>query len=521
MFRFHPFAPVTILALAVAAAGCTSGPSTRSLIGGGASPTASPSPAAAPLPASATTTIPLSATAASASLGPVLGGYSSTITVPGGSSSAILTVTLAATQPAGTPAVQTVRRRAHTIGGGTGIAPIAFVTIAANAPVTLGAAPAFSFSVPAATAGLGQPSYVALYDPSASPQLGWTTFQGPGTVSGNTIAFTGSSATLKLVPGVTYDFVLFTVPSALPTPSPAPTSTPAPTPTPAPSPTQAASAQHLYTIVANGVAQFGLPLTASSTPIVTAPAPVLASDGQIGPYLAVNAAHVVYTDTVHDAYFVLDQPIGASSTPSATFCFSGCGDHPHTPSRMTVALSPFGFLAGTDVSGPVASDVIHFFNAPFSGQTVSASSQTIANPAAGLAYDAAGNLFAGGSLLPNGGDVEQYAGNFLLARVKTTMFVSSVAVNASHVVVAGYTNACAGQVLVYSLPLTSSSVPSATITNGLGATCEYFVALDASGYLYVSGAPGGVNVYAPPLSNLSSPAIMLATGFPAQIVIGP
>jgi hypothetical protein len=340
---------------------------------------------------------------------------------------------------------------------------------------------------------------------------------GAGTVLALAVAAagctSGSSSTRALIGGGASPTASASPSSALPTSSPAPTPTPAPT--------QAASAQHMYMIVANGIAKFGLPLTASSTPVVTVPAPVLSSDGQIGPYLAVNAAHVVYTDTVHDAYVVLDQPLGANSTPSATFCFSGCGDHPHTPSRMTVALSPFDFLAGTDVTGPVASDVVHFFNSPFSNQTASASSQTIQSPAAGLAYDAAGNLYAGGSLTPNGGDVERYAGNVLSAHVTTTGFVSSVAVNATQLVVAGYTSSCAGQVLVYALPLTSSSIPSATITNGLGARCEYYAALDASGYLYVSGATGGVSVYAPPLSSASSPAITLATGFPTQIVIGP
>ena len=310
------------------------------------------------------------------------------------------------------------------------------------------------------------------------------------------------------------------------TPSPAPSASPSPTPAPTASPV--ASAQHLYATVAtaNGpaVATFALPLTPSSTPVVTAPAPLTASDSAIGSSLAVNAAHVVYTDVVHDAFFVLDQPIGSGSRPGAMFCYSGCGDHPNSHSIMTVALSPFDFLAGTDsgAGGPVASSVVHFFNAPFSNQTVSSSSQQLTHPAAGLAYDAAGNLFAGGSMFPGSGDVEEFAGNVQLVHITAPIFVTSVAVNANQVAVAGSTGSpCAGAVLIYALPLTSSSTPLATITNGVGGDCRYFVALDGAGNLYVSGS-AGVRLYAPPLSNSSGPSGTFAVGISAsQIVVGP
>ena len=214
--------------VAVLSAGCNGGSSTVPRGGGGpatATPTASP----APLPASATASIAVGSSPATASLGPVLGGYSSTIIVPAGSGAAALAVTLSATQPGGTPAVQTVKRRAQSIGG-TSVAAVAFVTMTSSATVTLGGAPSFSFTLPAGSASLGLVSYVAVYDPAASPQPGWTTFEGPGTVSGSTITFTASSGNLQLTAGITYDLVLFTVTSALPTPTP--TATPSPTPTP-------------------------------------------------------------------------------------------------------------------------------------------------------------------------------------------------------------------------------------------------------------------------------------------------
>src|SRR5665213_304756 len=216
--------------LVALAAGCSSGSST--LPRPGATATSTPSPA--PLLASATASIAVGTSAASASLGPVLGGYSSTVAVPAASNAASLTLTLGATQPAGTPAVQTVKRRTQAIGG-TGVTPVAFLTVQSTVAVTLVATTVFSFTLPAGAPALGQISGIALYDPTASPQSGWTTFDGPGTVSGNTLAFSGSS-TLQLNAGVTYDVVLFTTVSALPTPTPVPTASPAPTPTATPTP---------------------------------------------------------------------------------------------------------------------------------------------------------------------------------------------------------------------------------------------------------------------------------------------
>jgi len=525
---FRPLAAAVTL-LAVFAAGCNGSSSIAPPIGGGATPTPTPSPA--PLPAAASATIPVGAAPASASLGPVTGGYSSAITVPAGSTSAALTVTLAATQPGGTPAVQSVKRGPRTIGG-AGIATVAFVTIASSATVTFGTTPTFTFTVPAGAAILGQVSYLALYDPSATPQPGWTTFAGPGTASGNTIAFTGSSGNQQLKSGVTYDIVLFTTTSALPTPSPNPTATPtataAPTPTPVPTATPVPSAQHLYMIPGTGnssiVAEYALPLTPNSTPIVSVPVPAMASDSEVGPGLAVNAKHVIYTDVSHDAYYVFDQPLSASSKPSAIFCDGFCGnDHPNSPSIMTLALSPFDFLAGTDSGGPIASQFVRFFNGPFAS-TKGSTPPLLALPSSGsgLAYDAAGNLYAGGGSSPYGGDLEVYAGNMQLAHIKMPIFVISVAVNANELAVSGSgTNPCSGVVLIYALPLTSSSTPFATITNGVASTCGAYVALDAAGNLYANGTAAGLSVYTPPLSNSSSPSVSLPENYATQIVIGP
>jgi hypothetical protein len=508
--------------LAVFAAGCNGGAAVAPAIGTGASPT--PSPSAAPLPASAAATLSAGAAPASISLGPVAGGYSSTIAVPAGSAAASVAVTLTGTQPAGTPAVQTAKRRPQTIGG-TGTTAIAFVTLTSSATVTFGATPTVSFTVPAGAASLEAVSYVALYDPTANPQPGWTTLAGPGTVNGTTITFNATSAALQLKSGVTYDLVFFTVAGALPTPSPAPTATPAPTP--APTATPVAGAQHLYMVAGTGslplIFEYALPLTPNSTPALSVPLPVIASDSELGPGLAVNAKHVIYTDVSHDAYEVFDQPLIASSKLSAIFCDGPCGtDHPNNPSIVTLALSPFDFLAATDSGGPIASPFVHFFDGPFASTKGSTPPLlTLPGSGSGLTYDAAGNLYAGGGSTPTSGDLEVYGGNIQLAHLKLPIFITSVAVNANELAVLGSGNPCSDVVLLYALPLTSTSMPFATISNGVGNTCGGYVALDAAGNLYVNGSTAGLSVYTPPLTNSSSPSTSIATGFPTQIVIGP
>jgi hypothetical protein len=86
--------------------------------------------------------------------------------------------------------VQTVKRRTQTIGG-TGITPVSFLTVASTVAVTLGATSTFSFTLPAGAPALVQVSEIALYDPTASPQTDWTTFDGPGIVSGNQSSHAG------------------------------------------------------------------------------------------------------------------------------------------------------------------------------------------------------------------------------------------------------------------------------------------------------------------------------------------
>jgi len=110
--------------LAVFAVGCNGGSSTAPPINSGS--TATPSPSPVPLPASASATLSVGTSAASASLGPVLGGYSAASPCPprrtprpDGNAQCHAA--------RGTPVVQTVKRRAQR--SRRRIAPIAFMTI--------------------------------------------------------------------------------------------------------------------------------------------------------------------------------------------------------------------------------------------------------------------------------------------------------------------------------------------------------------------------------------------------------
>jgi len=175
-----------LAALSVGLAQCSTSGGSGSTVPKGtssATPTPSPTPTGSTLPASATVMIPVGPSPGSGSLGPVLGGYSSSITFPTTGTAGTVTVTLSATQPGGTPTVQSMRRRPQTIGG-VGLVPLAFITLTSPTSLTFTSSPSFSFSVPAAAVNAGQIPYLAYYDPTASPQTGWNTFDGPGTVSG-------------------------------------------------------------------------------------------------------------------------------------------------------------------------------------------------------------------------------------------------------------------------------------------------------------------------------------------------
>jgi hypothetical protein len=121
-----------------------------------------------------------------------------------------------------------------------------FVSLKFSSTITLSGAPAFTFTVPSAAIVPGANYFVAMFDPTnraAGWQLG---FEGPATINGTTLTFTGSTTPFTLVGGQTYYFALYATsrivapptaaPTATPTATASPTSTPTATPTPTPTP---------------------------------------------------------------------------------------------------------------------------------------------------------------------------------------------------------------------------------------------------------------------------------------------
>jgi glucose/arabinose dehydrogenase len=224
-----------LLALACAAlavaSGCGGG-------GGGGSSNAPPplgaTPTPTPLPGSATLSVAVGAAPAQATFGPIglgaLGAASGTITIPGTSANANLTVTVGSTLPAGVSAPSDVRRRPAKIGA-QGIVAIAYVQITGSANVPLASTPSLALLFAQSVQALAPYAYVAQYAAGA-----WTTIEtGAANGAGTQLTFSGGPAQ-TFGPAAT-TFVIFSVPSALPTPSPSPVPSSNPTgiPTTAPS----------------------------------------------------------------------------------------------------------------------------------------------------------------------------------------------------------------------------------------------------------------------------------------------
>jgi hypothetical protein len=192
-------------------------------------------PAATPVPAGQT---PAPIPVALPTGGPVSGSMSLDT---GGS--AIAPGTQVATQlqntaPVGVPTLQSVLRKpAFTTQAtsGTAISVIAYLYILFNQDVVLSQAPSFNFTIPSGDVLAGAKYYLAMYNPNA-PSLGWQLgFEGPGTVSGANVSFTGGSSSMYFQAWTAYYLGLYAVPANQPVPTPPPAVTPTQAPTVAPS----------------------------------------------------------------------------------------------------------------------------------------------------------------------------------------------------------------------------------------------------------------------------------------------
>jgi hypothetical protein len=100
-------------------------------------------------------------------------------------------------------------------------APLLYFSFLAAHDVTFTGFPAITITIPSNITTSGQQFFLAFFD-TTNPGNGWLApFRGPGSVSGQTISFTGSSTPYSLKAGISYDYVLYALPMGT-SPSPPP-----------------------------------------------------------------------------------------------------------------------------------------------------------------------------------------------------------------------------------------------------------------------------------------------------------
>jgi hypothetical protein len=195
--------------------------------------TAPPQNLPAPTPssgASNTTTATLSSTAPTTFSTITASGISDSATLPAASTNATVTETIA-TSPFGSDAALSAKRAAPAAQrqiADAALSATAYVQFSANQTVTVTGTTTITFTLPSITAG--DAYYLAVYQNGA-----WIApAAGPGTVSGNTVTFSGNNGTSTISPAAPLELALYATAAAPPTPTP--TATPTPTPTPVPTP---------------------------------------------------------------------------------------------------------------------------------------------------------------------------------------------------------------------------------------------------------------------------------------------
>jgi hypothetical protein len=254
--------------------------------------------------------------------------------------------------------------------------------------------------------------------------------------------------------------------------------------------------QHLYVADDRASGQiwvYTLPLNASSTPVFSFSYPS-------GVGVAVNANGDLAAANNSGGLNIFPAPLSASSVASASFANAGSPN-------MQLAFGPSGKLFACTQGAKV-----NVFTGPFTDSTVFSSQITDAGvlTSFGVAFDAQANLYLAGSgthvdVLPSEGSGAASVG----ITVPVGAALRQIAVGGGQLFMANVGN---GQhsVFVFTLPITNSSAPIATITTGMNA--PEAVAVDAAGNLYVGNlGDGTIKMFAPPFSSSSAPALSITT----------
>ena len=250
-------------------------------------------------------------------------------------------------------------------------------------------------------------------------------------------------------------------------------------------------AEVLYTTntFSHGTAlQYALPLTATSTSRIS---------------FSLGASSYVATDpngnlaigNALGSVSVFNAPLSETSMPIAKFALTSVNEGQS-------AFGPDGSLYVSNVAGGV-----EVFMPPFSNESSVDSTIAATNLAqnVGTGFDATGNLYVT-SIGSAGSNLFVFAPPYTGAPIETTATAGSygqLIISGSQLFVCNTASGSLGKVDVYSLPLTTASVPAFSITSDINVPAG--VAFDNEGNLYVSN-PGSsaVTVFAPPFTAASA-----------------
>ena len=266
----------------------------------------------------------------------------------------------------------------------------------------------------------------------------------------------------------------------------------------------------------NTWAQFGAPLSSASTPRFTKNFPSIAG-------IVANNLYLAVTDSTSRKAYVYKQPVTASSGFFASWNVSGGAG--------------FGRF---DTSGnlwfPDGDNQVQEFKPPFSYATKAALTVTkdVVGPVA-VAFDSSGNMYV--AQIPMGPccppfEVLRFAPPYTGTPVVNThaLIASGAAVHGSQLVISGdvaQVRECnCGALQVYTLPITAASTPTIQVSMAHGEPWD--PSFDPSGNLYVpwvsyTNSTSGVDVFRSPLTTSSKPVFTITNGvnFPIQTAFGP
>lgn len=316
-------------------------------------------------------------------------------------------------------------------------------------------------------------------------------------------------------------------------------------PTPHASPSSGVG-PNLYVASASGASfqQFTPTFSSGSTPALSIANPAVQT-------VAADTQFVVAAGTNADLTFYT-QPVTPSSTPASIAT-------PFTTDVDKVVFDPSGDIWAANSNSPTAVNTITEFEPPFGVSEIPLTTvSTDVNAPIGIAFDDASNLYVVNSQEPSGppelllfpqpgyttpsvivplplstsglalawgaaidgtslavGVFENEGGSGVRRDIGDARSIVRVQPHLADLVrerrdrVRPFGFPTGGEILIYTLPLTSSSTPTTTIPDPDAQD----VTFDSSGNLYVTNAAaGGVQVFTAPLTSSSTPAFTITSG---------